>query len=136
MKGSDDVEVCEIIWQGEEELTTMPLHRAAPANPSCGPAPAVVLDKPNVSIVLGRDVACNVPISDRMASRHHARIERRRDKFYLVDQSTNGTYVVFAGEAEISLRREEVMLRGVGRIAFGRSCAQSDDDTVEFVLTA
>jgi len=31
---------------------------------------------------------------------------------------------------------EGELLRGVGRIAFGRSCAQSDDDTVEFVLTA
>ena len=82
----------------------------------------LVLDKPNVSIVLGRDAGCNIAVSDRMASRHHARIERRRDKFYLVDQSTNGTYVVFVGEAEIALRREEVMLRGTGRIAFGRSC--------------
>jgi class 3 adenylate cyclase len=137
----DDVEVCEIIWQGEEELTTMattiaPVGTGQSVLRLTYGASQLVLDKPNVSIVLGRDVACNVPISDRMASRHHARIERRRDKFYLVDQSTNGTYVVFAGEAEISLRREEVMLRGVGRIAFGRSCAQSDDDTVEFVLTA
>ncbi|APV52377.1 adenylate/guanylate cyclase domain-containing protein [Betaproteobacteria bacterium GR16-43] len=137
----DDVEVCEIIWQGEEELTTM-ATTIAPVGTGQSVlrlqygASLLVLDKPNVSIVLGRDVGCNVPISDRMASRHHARIERRRDKFYLVDQSTNGTYVLFAGETEIALRREEVMLRGVGRIAFGRSVAQSEEDTVEFVLTA
>jgi adenylate cyclase len=79
-------------------------------------------------------VSCNIAVADRMASRHHARIERRRDKFYIVDQSTNGTYVLFAGEAEIALRREEVMLRGAGRIAFGRSVGQGDEGTVEFVL--
>jgi predicted component of type VI protein secretion system len=41
-----------------------------------------------------------------MASRMHARIERRRDKFVLVDQSSNGTYVRIDGEPEIQLRRE------------------------------
>ena len=92
------------------------------------------LAKPNESIVLGRDAGCQIAIADRMASRHHARIERRREKFFLIDQSTNGTYVAFAGEAEIALRREEVMLRSRGRIAFGRSVAQSAEGTVEFVL--
>jgi adenylate cyclase len=134
----DDVEVCEIIWQGDDELTTMGSSTASPLSLAVlrlkYGALEMVLDKPNVSIVLGRDVGCNIAVADRMASRHHARIERRRDKFYIVDQSTNGTYVVFAGEAEIALRREEVMLRGAGRIAFGRSVAQGDEGTVEFVL--
>jgi len=73
-------------------------------------------------------------LADRKASRVHARIERRRDKYFLVDQSTNGTYVTFAGEAEIALRREEVMLRGSGRITFGHSIAESADETVDFTL--
>jgi predicted component of type VI protein secretion system len=54
-----------------------------------------------------------------MASRLHARIERRRDKFVLVDQSSNGTYVTVDGEKEILLRREELVLRGRGQITFG-----------------
>jgi adenylate cyclase len=136
----DDVEVCEIIWQSDDELTTMGSSTASPVSLAVlrlkYGALEMVLDKPNVSIVLGRDVSCNIAVADRMASRHHARIERRRDKFYIVDQSTNGTYVVFAGEAEIALRREEVMLRGAGRIAFGRSVSQGDEGTVEFVLRA
>lgn len=136
----DDVEVCEIIWQGGDELTTMGSSTTSTASLAVlrlkYGAMEMVLDKPNVSIVLGRDVSCNIPVADRMASRHHARIERRRDKFYLVDQSTNGTYVHFAGEAEIALRREEVMLRGTGRIAFGRSCSETSEGTVEFALRA
>ena len=58
-------------------------------------------------------------IGDRMASRQHARIERRRDKFVLIDHSTNGTYCTVHGENEIELRREEFTLRGRGRISFG-----------------
>ncbi len=136
----DDVEVCEIIWQGEDELTTMASTSAAASSLATlrlqyGPT-ELVLDKSNASIVLGRDAGCQVAIADRMASRHHARIERRRDKYFLIDQSTNGTYVVFAGEAEIALRREEVMLRGTGRIAFGRSVSESSEGTVEFWLRA
>jgi class 3 adenylate cyclase len=137
----DDVQVCEIIWQGEDELTTM-APASVPSGSGLGSlslkygATELVLDMPNASIVLGRDATCQIAIADRMASRHHARIERRRDKYFLVDQSTNGTYVVFKGESEIALRREEVMLRGEGRIAFGRSVSESTEGTVEFSLKA
>jgi predicted component of type VI protein secretion system len=65
----------------------------------------------------------------------HARIERRREKFFLVDQSTNGTFVTFDGEAEIALRREEVMLRGRGTITFGHSAAEAGGETVTFALS-
>lgn len=94
----------------------------------------MVLEQANVSIVLGRDASCDIPVADRMASRQHARIERRRDKFFLIDQSTNGTFVRFAGESEIILRREEVMMRGEGRIALGRSVSETLDETVGFTL--
>ena len=134
----DDVNVCEIIWQSDEELTTlgksvMPAVSLAVLRLQYGTV-EMLLEKANASIVLGRDATCNIAVSDRMASRQHARIERRRDKFYLVDQSTNGTYVAFNGEAEIALRREEVMLRGEGRVAFGRSTSETLDGTLWFSL--
>jgi hypothetical protein len=134
----DDVDVCEIIWQGGDELTMAAASTLPPAKRSWlhlfYGTKELVLEKANAGIVLGRDASCEIAIADKMASRHHARIERRRDKFFLIDQSTNGTFVAFAGEAEITLRREEVMLRGEGRIAFGRSVSQSLDETVAFTL--
>jgi predicted component of type VI protein secretion system len=84
--------------------------------------------------MLGRDPGSDLVISDAKASRHHARIEKRRDKFFISDQSTNGTYVTFAGEQEIVLRREEVTLRGSGSILFGRSRADPSGDSVEFAV--
>jgi predicted component of type VI protein secretion system len=65
--------------------------------------------------------ACDVVISDPRASRTHAKIERRRDRFVLVDMSSNGTFVTFQGEAEFVLKREEVILRGSGQVAFGHA---------------
>jgi class 3 adenylate cyclase len=134
----DDVEVCEIIWQGGDELTTMSASALSPSRKmrlhlSYG-AKELVLEQANAGIVLGRDATCEIAVADRMASRHHARIEHRRDKYFLIDQSTNGTFVTFKGEAEIALRREEVMLRGEGRIAFGRSLGESTEETVGFAL--
>ncbi len=71
-------------------------------------------------------------IADRMASRLHARIERRRDKFVLVDQSSNGTFVTIEGDAEIQLRREELVLRGRGRATFGHAWKDAADEVLTF----
>lgn len=81
----------------------------------------------------GRDGACDVVVGDRKASRLHGRIERRRDKFVLIDQSSNGTWVQFTGEAEVVvLRREELMLRGSGLIGVGHSPADGEGAPLTF----
>lgn len=82
---------------------------------------------------LGRDVACDVPVGDRKASRTHATIECRRDKFVLVDHSSNGTYVRIADGSEVVLRREELMLRGHGRIALGHRTGDPEATAIDFV---
>ena len=132
----DDVEVCEVIWQASDEMTmATPSILAAARNMVLWLKHAGqehLLEQSNTGIVLGRDAGCEIVVADRMASRHHARIERRRDKFFLIDQSTNGTFVAVAGEPEISLRREEVMLRGAGQIAFGHSVGEGGGEVVEF----
>jgi len=84
-------------------------------------------------ITLGRDAQNDVVIMDRKASRLHARIERRRDKFVIVDVSSNGTYCTMDGESEILLRREELILRGSGRLSFGHPGADNKGEGVEYV---
>ena len=136
----DDVAVSEVIWQGGEELTMTTSSLAFTSKAvtlrleHCTQDRAWVVDSAHASVVLGRDVNCDISITDRNASRQHARIECRRDKFFLVDQSTNGTAVVIADEAEVLLRREEIMLRGSGRIGFGRSVNLPDSEFVTFTV--
>ena len=132
----DDVEVCEVLWQPTEELTM--------ATPSALAAAGHVelqlrhagkvhrLTQANVGVFLGRDASCEILVADRMASRVHARIELRRGKFYLIDQSTNGTFVMERAEPEMVLRREEVMLRASGQIALGHSVTDMGAELVEF----
>ena len=134
----DDVSVSEVIWQGGEELTMSTSSISLTAKTVTlqleHGGRTWVLDLTSGAIVLGRDAQCEIVIADRSASRQHARIECRRDKFFLVDQSTNGSYVAFANAPEVVLRREEIMLRGTGRIGFGHSLDLPDAECVTFTL--
>ena len=91
-----------------------------------------MLGEQDAAVALGRDGHNDVVIADRMASRLHARIERRSGKFVLVDHSSNGTYVTIDGEKPIQLRREALVLRGRGRISFGHAAVEAGAEVVAF----
>ncbi len=136
VKGKQEaVTIFEFLWQDSDELT------AYGTRPDYGLAARIVLkyegrewrfEGPG-DLSFGRDGACDVVVGDRKASRQHARIERRRDKFVLADHSSNGTWVWIAGEAEnVVLRREELMLRASGLIGLGHSPTDGQGAPVEF----
>lgn len=135
---ADDLAVCEVIWQEGDDLTMTAPSVSIPQSQSVlilkHGEREIVMNQVRPAVSLGRDASGDIVIADPKASRNHARIERRRDKYFLADQSTNGTFVTFTGEAELSLRREELMLRGSGRIVFGHSAAESTLETVEFTV--
>lgn len=131
----NDIAVFELIWQeSREELTAMApraVLRDAMLKLSHGGTQAELGPEVNL-YTFGRDAQSDMVIADRMASRQHARIERRRDKFVLIDHSTNGTFCTVDGEKEIELRREEFTLRGRGRISFGHGYDEDPTETVDF----
>jgi class 3 adenylate cyclase len=134
-----DVAVFELLWdEGEEDRTTLVWpHTFAQTRVHLRHGERLLdlgPDKP--ALTFGRDGHNDVVIADRLASRTHARIERRRDKYVLIDQSTNGTYVTFEGEQEIMLRREEIVLRGRGQLSFGHPYAVDPTETVLFACSA
>jgi adenylate cyclase len=135
---SEELAVFEVLWQESEDLTMAAgSQQAAEAVVELvlrHGGRELVLGAERPSILVGRDPGCDIVIADPKASRHHAKIEKRRDKFVVTDQSTNGTFITFAGEPEIALRREEVMLRRSGRIVVGHGAAEPTGDTIEFQL--
>jgi hypothetical protein len=128
-----DIELFELLWQdSEDELTTLAPRRAgrqARLTLRHGPH-EVELDEARSALTFGRDGGNDIVVGDRKASRSHARIERRRDKYVLVDHSTNGTFCTVDGEGEVELRREELPLRGRGRIVFGHPAAEDPGSDV------
>lgn len=134
---ADGVHVFEVLWRQTEELTM----KAESVSKMTGRpiklclryrGKAFLLDSKSALLTLGRDPGSDLVIEDRKASRHHARIERRGDKFMIIDQSTNGTYLGPKGEKEILLRREEVLLQGTGTICFGGPINETQLDYVQY----
>jgi len=123
VKGREkEIDVYEILWQQTEDLTLTATREPSPPQAKlrlrCGGRELIVGDGRD-AVRLGREKSCDVVIGDLKASRQHARIERRRDKFILIDVSSNGTFVTFHGEPETPVKREEIVLRGRGSISFG-----------------
>lgn len=85
---------------------------------------------------LGRAREAEFVVGDRRVSRLHARIEWRNNGFVLVDLSSFGTCVRFAGSrTELTLRREECVLHDQGEIALAPSFSDLMVPTINFSLS-
>lgn len=91
------------------------------------------LSPADLPFLIGRNEDCDLMVGAAFASRHHVRLEYRRGKFVLVDESTNGTYVAHGeGEEEMAyLRNEPFALLGRGRFWLG---SLPEDQSSEPVL--
>ena len=133
----DEIRIFEVIWQDSDDMTTMAVRDPQPvAHESTLTlrygANTLTLGTAQPSASLGRDAANDLVVADKMASRVHCKIECRRGKFFLADQSTNGTYVTIEGDAEILLKREQLMLRGRGSISLGHTARAPDAEIVSY----
>ena len=84
------------------------------------------------SYVMGRGKDCEMVISGDLISRYHSKIEHRRGKFILTDQSTNGTFVRTSEGQDIFLRREDFSLFGSGYISLGKKVDLNDQNLIHF----
>lgn len=129
------VECMEVIWKDEKELTTWigglePEAAPGRMNLVFGTV-SLVIDDSQPSATVGRDSNNSIVARSPRVSSSHAVIERRGDKFFLRDQSTNGCLVLTTDRPQIKLLREEVALQGEGVIVLGG--APSDPDrTIHF----
>ena len=127
---ADELDIFEVIWQGED-VTRMATGLLKTETRTASlvlryHAEQREFDHEMGTVILGRGKKADMVINDSMASREHARIEYRRGKFILTDQSTNGTYIVTA-EGPAYLRRENIILNGSGKIALGRELADATE---------
>jgi len=137
LKGKEDeLEIHEVIWD-RESLTDAEFSSARRSD-----EPALLrirfrdrdveLSQSCPLVRLGRGRENEIVVSDSRASRLHSRIELRRDKFVLIDQSINGTYVLVYGEREVHVRRDELPLRGSGVISLGRPADADSQECIHF----
>ena len=137
---SDEVAVFEVLWQPEEATNMLPSidpgHRT-PARTSrlClrfRDQEVIVGDKGKVTVTMGRADENDVVIKGNLISRIHARVDAARNRFVLVDESTNGTFIQQDGKEEIYLRRDSAVLTGSGVISMGRVAARGTPLAIEY----
>ena len=132
LKGkADEVELIEITWQPATEERTLIVSAHAQADKGQAlleldlDGTRVEMGPQRRKVTIGRDLEADFTVRDRSVSRAHAMIERRRDRFVLVDHSSNGTFVTFEGKPEMKVHHEELTLMGHGWIAFGQPRAEA-----------
>jgi hypothetical protein len=86
------------------------------------------------TVTMGRQLHNDVAVRDNCVSRSHARVEFRTDRFILIDQSTNGTYVQVEGKQPFNLKREEYTLMGNGIIGLGRQVKADSPEAIHFSI--
>ena len=86
------------------------------------------------SVTLGRADDNDVVVKGNLISRVHARVESSRDKFTLIDESTNGTFVQTDGGDEIFVRRDSTILTGEGVIGLGRVAQPGTMLAIHYVI--
>jgi adenylate cyclase len=122
---AEEIGLAELIWKRDADATVFYEVRNRGSVPRNAlrlhyRGRAVPRRRDTDSVTIGRDPSSALVVHDEMASRQHCTIERRQELFVLRDHSTNGTYVTFEGDAEMSVRRSEVSLRKHGWISFGQ----------------
>jgi class 3 adenylate cyclase len=143
VKGRNEyLDVYLVAWEEEEDLTNM-----ATASSFTNPARyeqaksltlthetrSYVIPVDTISYILGRGKDCELVIKGDLISRYHSRIEHRRGKFIITDQSTNGTFLRTTEGRDIFLRREEFTVFGSGYISLGKKVDLGDPNIISFI---
>jgi len=83
---------------------------------------------------IGRGPDNEIVVSRPWVSRRHAAVTVTGNRVQLTDRSSYGTYVTMGGSAELTVRREMIILVGSGRLSPGTSITNPDAAIIEFTV--
>jgi len=123
----DEVALYEFLWNPEEATSMLPTiewenkdRKSSKLELSFRNQTIEVNDR-RKNVIMGRAEDNDLVIKGNLISRIHAKVEMRRGKFMLVDQSTNGTFVLNLLGEETFVRRDSTEISGEGTIGLGRA---------------
>jgi adenylate cyclase len=92
----------------------------------------VLVEDGRASITMGRAEENDLVIKGNLISRLHARLEFNRNKFMLIDLSTNGTFVIGKDGEEAFVRRDSMQIRGEGLIGLGKAPDSNSSQVIRY----
>ena len=141
LKGrSSEVALFEVLWQ-TEDVTSMVPAIATPRDKGNKPqrlrlryqGQEVLVQDGRANITMGRAEENDLVVKGNLISRLHARVEFNRNKFTLIDQSTNGTFVIGKDGEEAFVRRDSMQIRGEGLIGLGKAPHSNSSQVIRYV---
>lgn len=82
---------------------------------------------------LGRSEKSMAKFSSRFVSRLHAKLCYQDSAYFLIDNSTNGTYLK-NDDGEVFVTKEQVIVRGSGIISLGVPFEHADSDVIHYFI--
>ena len=123
----DEVALFVLVWQPDEATNMLPTiewenneRKASKLLLNFRDSTVEVSDK-RKGINMGRAEDNDLVVKGNLISRIHAKVEMRRGKFMLIDQSTNGTFLQNLQGHETFVRRDSTELGEEGTIGLGRA---------------
>jgi len=138
---AEEVILFEIVWQPDEATSMLPTvpwsrdkSRKSRRLSLRAQGKEVTVGEGRKSVTLGRAEDNDVVVKGNLISRVHARVESSRDRFTLIDESTNGTFVQTSDGDEIFVRRDSTVLTGEGVIGLGRVAQPGTALAIHYVV--
>ncbi len=139
LKGrSSEVALFEVLWQTEDITSMVP---AITSRERGGKGlrlrlryqgQEILVGDGHTNITMGRAEENDLVIKGNLISRLHARVEFNRNKFTLIDQSTNGTFVLGKDGEEAFVRRDSMQIRGEGLIGLGKAPDSNSSQVIRY----
>jgi len=138
---SDEIAVFEVLWQPEEATSMLPSINVTAGHTTestrrlrlrFNGAELLVGEPGCMNISMGRADENDLVVKGNLISRVHARIEFSKSRFLLIDESTNGTFVLQDDGEENYVRRDSTPLTGSGVISMGRVAVRGTPLAIEF----
>jgi len=140
LKGQgSEVALFEVLWQTEDVTSMLPAIAMRQRDAKRTrlrlryQGQEVVVDEQRTNVNIGRAEDNDLVVKGNLISRLHARIEINRNKFVLIDQSTNGTFVQTIDGEEAFVRRDSMQIKGEGLIGLGKVPDSSSPQSIRFV---
>ena len=137
----EEYDIFMVTWEKEDDGRTrisVPPPRNLQKNDIeltlCYDKKKFVVNNDKRSLIIGRSELCDIVVSNGFASRQHARFELRFGKFFIIDQSTNGTYIRLADGTISHITREEMILHGSGSISLAQAYIDNPTELIEFSI--
>lgn len=135
----DEIALFEVLWK-REDITSMVPSLSWDSEDNPGELTLryknqeVLLNDAKPVVHLGRADDNDLVVNNHLISRLHCRVELTRGKIRIIDESTNGTFILNNKGQELFVRRDSLRLEGEGFIGLGKVVQPDSPHAIYFAV--